>query len=84
MTKKAREDKVAYQPEVKADPEDKKKKAANAKSRKMLTMRFERDYTQLLKGLKYSEQAEVNKDQFNEMMNEMGFTTYQESDKAKV
>ena len=50
----------------------------------MLTMRFERDYTQLLKGLKYSEQAEVNKDQFNEMMNEMGFTTYQESDKAKV
>lgn len=42
----------------------------------MLTMRFERDYQQLLKGLNYSEQAEVNKQQFIEMMNEMGFTSY--------
>ena len=42
----------------------------------MLTMRFERDYQQLLKGLNYTEQAEVNKEQFLEMMNEMGFTKY--------
>ena len=42
----------------------------------MLTMRFERDYQQLLKGLKYTEQAEVNKEQYLEMMNEMGFCNY--------
>lgn len=76
MAKKVRADKLEYQPEVKSDPMEKHKKAANAKSRKMLTMRFERDYTQLLKGLNYSEQAEVNRDQFSEMMNEMGFTIY--------
>lgn len=58
------------------DPDARFKKAAQKKSKKMLAMRFERDYQQLLNGLNFNEQAEVNHDQFIVMMNEMGFTNY--------
>lgn len=58
------------------DPDARFKKAAQKKSKKMLAMRFERDYQQLLNGLNFNEQAEVNHDQFVVMMNEMGFTNY--------
>lgn len=64
-------------PKRASDPDARFKKAAQKKSQKMLAMRFERDYQQLLNGLNFNEQAEVNHDQFIVMMNEMGFTNYQ-------